>query len=176
MEQRNPSFQIVAAAPKNGVAANVTLTLAVQPANTETITIGSRTYTWVTAGTANANGKISVGADLAAAKVNFLAAMAGTDGINLRNEQVTAGNFSGDNSVITARNKGTAGNSLVSTETMAGVGNAFSAATLTGGVTGNAAKPGDQQFFNNKLYVYAGQDEPGPGANKWYSVTMTLVS
>jgi hypothetical protein len=107
-----------------------TLTLALQPAALETFTIGNRTYVWVASGTADNPGEISRGADLAAAKVNFVAAINGTDGVNTAHSQVTAAAFSSNNCVITAIKGGTAGNALVTTEAMAGSGNQFDAATL----------------------------------------------
>jgi len=107
-----------------------TLTLALQPSALETMTIGTRTYVWVASGTANAPGEISVGANLAAAKLNAVAAINGTDGFNTANSLVSAAAFSGDDCVLTALAGGTDGDSIVTTENMAGSGNEFDGTTL----------------------------------------------
>ncbi len=122
-----------------------TLTLATQPTATDTMTVGARTYVWVANGTADADGEISVGADLAAAKVNVIAAINGTDGFNVANTTVSAGVFATNALPLTALAGGVIGNSIVTTETYTAGGNVFDAATLgttTAGVDctlGNAA-------------------------------------
>lgn len=114
----------------NTTAAQGTLTLAVQPTAGDTMTIGTRTYSYVASGTADEPGEISRGADLAAAKTATIAAINGTDAVNTANATVSAGTFSGDDLVLTARAGGTAGNSIVTTETFASGSNIFDAATL----------------------------------------------
>lgn len=112
-----------------GVAAQGTLTLAVQPTATDTMTIGDIVYTWVASGASTA-GQINVGANVAAAKVNVLAAIGGTDGWNIANPAASASAFSGDVTTLTAKAKGTAGNSIVTTETYTSASNIFNGATL----------------------------------------------
>lgn len=119
-----------------GTAATGTLTLAVQPTAADTHTIGDITYTWVASGATEADNEINVGADLAAAKTNFLAAVNGT-GDYTANPAVTASAFTGDVSTLTARNKGTAGNSIATTETFTSGSNIFSGTTLSSGAGGH---------------------------------------
>lgn len=109
-------------------AAQGTLTMSVQPTSGDTVLLGSKTYTFVPDGTENADGEVSVGGDLAGAKVNIVAAINGTDGISTANADVSAAAFSENDCVITALVGGIAGNSLDSVYT--GDTNAFDAATL----------------------------------------------
>lgn len=115
------------------------LTVAVQPTAGDTMTIDGKLYTFVPVGTANADGEISVGADLAEAKVNIVAAINGTDGFNTPNPGVSAGEFAANVSAITALVGGVAGDSIGTTETFANAGNVFSAAVLAGGADCTAA-------------------------------------
>jgi hypothetical protein len=107
-----------------------TLTVDTQPTSGNTMTIGSKTYTFVPNGTATADGEISIGADVAAAKVNIVAAINGTDGINAANTQVTAADFATNDCVLTALVGGTAGNSIVTPETFTAETNIFDVGTL----------------------------------------------
>lgn len=115
------------------------LTVDTQPTAGDTMTIGSKVFTFVPAGTANANGEISVGADLAAAKLNIVAAINGSDSVNTAHTQVSAAAFSGNNCTITALVGGTAANSIATTETFTAGTNVFAGATLTGGADCSAA-------------------------------------
>ena len=121
-----------------GTAAVVTLTIAEPVTSTNTMTIGSRVYRFMTT-PAQAN-DIALGANEAATKVNLVAAIngTGTPGTEYfagteKNRQVSAAAFSGDTCVITAREGGVVGNAYASTETFTHVSNVFSAVTLTGG-------------------------------------------
>jgi len=109
------------------------LTVDTQPTAGDTMTIGVKTFTFVPVGTANGNGEISIGADLAAAKVNIVAAINGTDSINTVHTQVSAGDFSTNDCTITALVGGVAGNAIATTETFSAGTNIFAGATLTGG-------------------------------------------
>ena len=109
-------------------ASQGTFTVTVQPSNGETFTIGSKTFTFVPVGTGNSDGEVEIGADLAGAQTNIVAAINGTDGVNSAHTQVSAAAFAGNASVITALVGGVAGDSIASTETMAN--GAFDAATL----------------------------------------------
>jgi hypothetical protein len=83
---------------------------------------------------------IAIGADEAASKVNIVAAInaSGTEGVEyfagtLVNSLVVATTFAGDDCILTARENGTAGNSIVSDETgneLTDVANVFDATTL----------------------------------------------
>lgn len=123
----------------NTTKAHVTLSLPTQPTAGDTMTLGTKVYTFVPNGTANAEGEVSVGTDLATAKAALLAAINGTDGHNTANTKVSAAAFSSNDSTITALVGGVLGNSIVSTETFAAVGNVFSSATLASGADCTAA-------------------------------------
>lgn len=125
----------------NAVAAKaaVVLTMGTQPTSGNTFTLGTKTYIFVPAGTANVDGEVSIGADLAAAKVNLVAAINGTDNVNTAHTLVTAAAFVADACTITAKSGGTAGNSIASTETFTTGTNVFAAATLLLGANATAA-------------------------------------
>lgn len=120
------------------VKATGTLTVATQPTAGDTMVIGSKTFTFVPVGTDNANGEISVGADVAAAKVNIVAAVNGTDAHNIAHPQVSASVFSSNDCTLTALVGGVGGNSIATTETFTAVGNLFGAATLGSGASCSA--------------------------------------
>lgn len=107
-----------------------TLTVDTQPTNGDTMTIGSKVFTFVPNGTANADGEISIGTDLATAQANIVAAINGTDSINTAHTLVSAAAFATNDSVITALVGGVAGDSIASTETFTAGTNVFDAATL----------------------------------------------
>jgi hypothetical protein len=130
----------------DGTKSAGTLTMDTQPTAGDTVTIGATNYTWRTDGTADEAGEINLGADLAEAKTNFVAAVNGTDANNAANAQVTAAAFSGDDSVITAKYTGTQGDAIATTETFTAGTNVFDAATLgttTPGVDVSATDAGD---------------------------------
>jgi len=112
------------------------LTVAVQPISGDTFTIGDKVFTFVPVGTANADGEVSVGADLAGAKVEITAAINGTDGYNTASAYATIGAWATNDAVITALIAGTAGDLIACTETFDNVGNIFDAATFGTEVAG----------------------------------------
>lgn len=123
-------------------ASQGTLTMDTQPAALDALEINGKTYVWVASGTADADGEISRGASLAAAKTNFVAAINGTDGVNTAHPDVTAAAFSGDDCVITAIVAGAGGDAITTTESFTAGTNVFDAATLgttTAGVECSAA-------------------------------------
>jgi flagellin len=116
----------------------------------DTVTVGSKTYTFVTAfsNTATANEVISSSeatglANLAAA--TNAAAGSGTtySASTTINANVSAGTSTGTTLTFTALTKGTGGNAIASTETGAG---SFASATLTGGVAGSTVTVGAQTY------------------------------
>lgn len=121
------------------VKATNNLTMDTQPTAGDTITIGTKTYTFVPVGTATADGEISVGADLAAAKLALVAAINGTDGVNDPNSLASAGAFVENVSAITALVGGAAGNNIATTETFTAASNVFSAVKLATGSDCSAA-------------------------------------
>lgn len=120
-------------------ASSDTLTIDTQPISGDTMTIGDVVYTFVPDGTANADGEISVGTDLATAQANIVAAINGTDSINTPNPYVSAGDFAADDSTITALIGGVAGDTIATTETFTAVTNVFSAVNLGSGADCTAA-------------------------------------
>jgi len=120
----------------SGDAAAGTLTVDTQPTAGDTFTIGSRVYTFLAEGAraTKANdsaAEITIGSDLAATQAAIVAAINGTGSfLNQPDPLVTAGDFSTNDSVLTARTVGTAGNGIATTETFTGGTNVFDAATL----------------------------------------------
>ena len=123
----------------NTVKATGTLTMDTQPMPGDTITIGPKTYIFVPVGTDNADGEISIGADLAAAQAALVGAINGLDGLNTAHPSVTAGAFASDDCVITAKIGGTVGNSIATTETFTAATNVFASGTLGTGADCSAA-------------------------------------
>lgn len=124
------------------VAAQGTLTIAEPVTADDTLTLGATVYTFKAGATAVA-GEIGLGADEAATKLAIVAAINGTDGFNTANASVSAAAFATDDCVLTALEPGTAGNSVVSTETFTHVSNVLDAATIgttTAGVDPTAAE------------------------------------
>ena len=120
-------------------AASGTLTMAAQPTSGDTVTIGTKVYTFVPVGTANADGEVSIGADLAGAQAALRAAVNGTDEVNDPHPLVSMSAFETNVSTITAFIAGTAGNAIATTETFASVSNLFAAVALSLGTDCPAA-------------------------------------
>jgi len=113
-----------------------TLTVDTQPTSGDTMIIGTKEYTFVPDGTANADGEISVGTDLATAQTAIVAAINGTDSVNTAHTLVSAADFESDDCVITALIGGTDGDLIDTTETFTAETNIFDAATLGTTVAG----------------------------------------
>jgi hypothetical protein len=108
------------------------LTIDDVPEATDTILVDATTYTFVASG-ANEAGEINIGATVAAAVANILAALDGSDGWNTANASVTAEATAADEITLTATDVGSDGE-VDSVYTNSGAGtNAFGAATLSGG-------------------------------------------
>lgn len=122
-----------------GVQAVGTLTVDTQPTALDTFTIGDIVYTVVASG-ASTPGQVNRGADLAAAKLNIVAAINGSDGWNVANPAVSASSFSTHVCTLTARLPGTGGSAIVTTETFTAVTNVFNRATLGGTTEGSFAR------------------------------------
>lgn len=135
-----------------GTKAQGVLTVALQPTATETFVIGDETYTFVASG-ASADGQINVGANLAAAKVNIVAAINGTDGWNHPNPAASAAAFVGDNCTITARRGGLASDSIVFTEALAGAGNVMNGSGTLGGTTAGADAKGTAVAATSQIAI-----------------------
>lgn len=119
--------------------AAVVLTIDTQPVSGNTMTIGTKVFTFVPTGTATGNGEIAIGTDLPATKINIVAAINGTDSINTPHPLVSAANFAANTCTITALVGGVAGNSIASTETITAGTDTFAAVTLLLGTNCTAA-------------------------------------
>lgn len=119
------------------VAATGTLTATDQPVDGETVTIGTKVYTFQDTLT-NVDGHVKIGASLAASLTNLKNAINGTGGVpgtdyaaaTVAHTLVTA-TSTGTTVVVTAKSAGTGGNSIATTATYADA--SFGGATLTGG-------------------------------------------
>jgi hypothetical protein len=124
----------------SGIAqASRVLTFTDQPADTETVTIGSTVYTFQTTLT-NVAGNVKIGATLADSIINLKNAInrngLGTPGTDfatatVAHPLVTVTAFNGTTMTATAIVAGTSGNSIATTETV--VNASWASATLTGG-------------------------------------------
>lgn len=162
--------------PVNAVAAAGTLTVAVQPLVGDTFTIGTKVYTFTTNATAAADGEVDVGADVAGAKVNIVAAINGTDGINTASAFVTAAAFIADDSILTAITAGTSGNSIATTETFDNVGNVFDAATLGTTVAGINGTVGlNNQVVADNTYLYVAIADNTISDANWRRISLGSV-
>lgn len=120
------------------VAATVVLTFTGQPLDTQTVVLGSKTYTFQTVLT-NVDGNVKIAATAALSLTNLInainlnAGVVGTDYATAMtvHPTVTAAEAAGDTALITARDTGTGGNSIASTETL--TNGSFATATLLGG-------------------------------------------
>jgi hypothetical protein len=120
-----------------GVAAQGTLSMATIPTAADTMTLDDQVFTFVAALTAT--GQILLGANVAATQAAMNAAFVDRDNGGVLHTvtdamytaiEMTAIDFAANDMVFTAAVKGTAGNSLATTETFTPGGNVFDAATL----------------------------------------------
>lgn len=134
-----------------GSYATGTLTLALNAADGETVTVGGKVYTFQDTLTNVAN-HVKVGASKEDSLENLTAAInagpgAGTAyaAATTANANVSAALGAGATMVVTALAIGTGGNAIASTETLAGSGNAWGGAVLSGGTnpTGGAYDDAD---------------------------------
>lgn len=130
MPAANAALHLFQWGPELTAPATVVLTVDTIPTASDTMTLGSTVYTFKNAATVQ--GDILIGT-LAATKTAIVAAINGTDGLNPPNGAVSAASFSVNNCTITARSRGTGGNSIVSTETFTAITNVFASVTLLSG-------------------------------------------
>lgn len=128
------------------------LTLTANPGNTETVTLGTKVYTFQTTLT-NVDGNVLIGASASASLDNLIAAItlgagAGTlyATATTLHPTVTATAGAGDTMNVEAKSFGTAGNSIATTETLAN--GSFANATLTGGIAAIAPQAFGEVFTN----------------------------
>lgn len=163
--------------PVNAVAAQGILTIAEPVTAEDTMTIGSVVYTFKAEGTADAAGEIDMGASEAATKLNIVKAIKGTDTLNTAHPTVDcAAAFSGDNLTLTARTKGLAGDSIVTTETLTHASNVFNGTTLgetTAGVNGTVGIAGQQHVDDSYWYIALADNTIND--NNWRRVSLGSV-
>src|SRR3989344_2654279 len=101
------------------------LTLQNQPSAGETITLGTKTYSFVASLVTNTDGQIVIGGNTAATRANVMAAvnLSGLPGSQYAsatslNADVEVALISGNDIIFTAKVGGTSGNSIVSTSTL----------------------------------------------------------
>jgi hypothetical protein len=124
------------------------------PADNDTVTIGSTTYTFRTTLTGAAN-EVLIGASAAAALTDLKAAINATAGAGTTygtgttaNADATAGTLTSTTLALTAKVAGTAGNSVATTETSSHL--SFGAATLTGAVAKRVRSAGKVVLFGTQ--------------------------
>ena len=156
LEQR-VIFEEKAVGTASGTAASGTLTASGTPANNDTVTIGTRVYTWKTTLTGAAD-EVLIGGSASVALDNIkLAITAGaTAGTNYglgtsANELVTATTNTATTQLFVSLEEGLGGNTIQTTES--GSNTSFGAATLTGGVAGTAAAGSDNQALHGGARV-----------------------
>lgn len=131
----------------SGNAANNTLTLTGNAVADETVTIGSKTYTWKTSVSTTAN-QVKIGATASDSIDNLIAAInhgAGSGTVygsaTTAHPSGTASAGAGDTMLFTASAVGTAGNSIATTETM--TNGSWGFATLSAGINASTLTGGD---------------------------------
>jgi hypothetical protein len=129
-----------------------TLTITAQPTIGDTMTIGTKMYTFTTPALAITEGKISIGTTLATAKLAIVAAIMGTDTVNTAHPLVSASAFVVDVCTITPLVSGVSGN-VALTETFTATTNIFSAVALAGGINGTIGTVGKTLIDATYLYM-----------------------
>jgi hypothetical protein len=149
-----------------------TLTLATQPTANDTMTIGTKVYTFVASGTTPANGKIVLGTNLAATKLVVVKAINGsTDTANSANSKVTASAFASDICTLTAIDGGLAGNTIATTETFTANDNVFGGAVLGSGGECSAANA-----VTALIAAITSSDTQGVGATAGAGTSVVLTA
>ena len=138
-QTKTTSTNIAVDISSSSVKASGSLTMDTQPTSGDTVTIGENTYVFVPVGTANAEGEVSIGANLAGAQANLVAAINGSDGVNTPHSDVSLLAFSNNVATVRAFIGGSAGNSIVTTETFTAGTNIFASGTLGSGSDCSAA-------------------------------------
>lgn len=150
------------------IKAQNTLTFVANPANGESVTIGSKTYTFLNS--ISTDGHVKLGATLAET-IRNLANAINLDGVpgseyansTTLNSDVEAV-YTATTLTVTAKLAGTAANSLATTETMSNPGNVWAGATLSAGRAGAA------EGLADSLLVPAYYGGVQPYANQQYNL------
>jgi|WetSurMetagenome_2_1015567.scaffolds.fasta_scaffold87746_2 hypothetical protein len=142
-----------------------------KPTADDTMTIGTKVYTFVTDDTAAEDGEINIGTNLTEGQDNIVAAINGTDGVNDPHPLVSAAAFNANVCTITALVGGTAGNSIATTESFTAVGNVFGAGTLESGTDCSAANA-----ITHLVAEITAEDTQGVGAVDGAGDTIDLTA
>lgn len=103
----------------------ILLTIDTQASIGDTMTIGDKVFTFVADGTAAVDGEVNIGTNLATCQSAIIAAINGTDGINVASEFVEASAFATNVSTLSMIN-GTVSRTLTTEETFTAATNVFS--------------------------------------------------
>ena len=154
-----------------GTASTVTLTIGDQVTDGDTMTLDTKVYTFKDTLT-QADGEITIGADVAATKGNIVAAITLGAGMGTaygsamtEHPTVRAAPFVAAAGAMTAKTEGDAGDAIVSTETFTSVANIFSGATLSGGADGTdtrysmTATPHAHALRHRSLHTQVGKPD-----------------
>lgn len=172
------------------------LTLQNQPSVGQTITLGTKTYSFVASLLTNTDGQIVIGANVAATRENIVAAinLSGLPGSQYAsatslNADVEASFISGNDVIFTAKIGGTAGNSIISTSTLIAP-NTFDALTLGTYRAGTASSDADSiiipayrgcfnnyinQQHNNREMFYVGRSSWDGDQDRGFGIQEELV-
>lgn len=123
---------------------SVTLTIVNQVTVGDSLVLGGKTYTFVSIGTADEDGKINIGAAVGDTRANIVAAINGTDGVNTAHSDLSAAAFSGDDCVISEPT--VAGEEIEVSETFTDSSNVLSSATLLQTLEDSAASYSSGEF------------------------------
>jgi len=134
---------------ESGLPAQGTLTVDTVPTATDTMTINTTVYTFVAVGALTNPGDIEIGLNAIEAQENITAAIEGTDGVNTAHTTVNIAAWSSDAAVLEYYIHGTAGNSIVTTETFTAGTNVFDAGTL--GTTQAGQNDDEYRAFANDI-------------------------
>lgn len=164
-ESRTVMDALVLGLRRYGLQATATLVATDQPANTNTVVVGSKTYTFQTTLT-DVDGNVQIGGDAAESMSNLVAAITLGAGSGTAyaasmtaNPDATAAldgqDATGLTAIMTALLAGTAGNSLASTETHANA-SYTNGATFVGGDDGGSGVVAERSMSHPSLQTAAG--------------------
>jgi len=141
------------------------LTFAGVVTNNDTVTIGDRTYTFKSTLTGAAN-EILIGANAPASVANIVAAINAASGAGTTygtgtvvNADVFAYDGPGDTVGVVAKARGTASNSIATTETLTNAASIWGAATLTGGADPTVSSGSSVTVRQGPTIDYVGYDQ-----------------
>jgi hypothetical protein len=159
-DQRTAADAFVTALRRRGTPASETLTLSANAADSETVTIDAKVYTFEDTLT-DVDGNVLVGADADESISNLVAAITLGAGSGTAyaasttlHPTATAVEGAGDTMVASAQVAGTEGNSLATTETM-GSG-AWGDTTMSGGTIGGSGTVAERTMSHPSLQTGAG--------------------